>query len=65
MKLSRRQSALEMTKVGRSRWRIIEVAGYWVTFRFATPRELQRGLERRGLRYVGRIDPIEALSKKR
>jgi hypothetical protein len=56
---------MEMTKVGRSRWVLIEVAGYWVTFRFAKRSELKRREERSGLRYVARIDPIEALSDSR
>jgi len=37
------------------RWRLIEVAGYWVFFRFADAVDLKRG-EGRGLRYVGAIE---------
>lgn len=46
-----------MAPVGRTQWRMIQAAGYRVTFRFATKRELQSGKEKSGLRYVSRIDP--------
>jgi hypothetical protein len=36
-------------------WRGIEVAGCWVTFRFAKRKDLRQG-ETPGLRYVANID---------
>jgi hypothetical protein len=38
------------------RWRMIPVAGYNVTFRFADPR---KPAEPKNLRHVGRLDPID------
>lgn len=55
LKLRVPESALEMTPV-EPPWLLIEVAGYWVYFRFANRADLKKG-ETRGLRYVGRVVP--------
>jgi hypothetical protein len=51
-----------MKRVRGKRYRMIECAGYCVTFRFATKREVERGEETPGLRYVASIDPLDSFA---
>lgn len=44
-----------MVPLGDTKWRLIGAGGYVVTFRFAEASEPP------GLRYVARVDPIDAL----
>lgn len=60
--LCRGDSRLKPKRVGRTRWMMIACAGYCVTFRFASKRELRRGEQGPGFRYVATIDPLSDFS---
>lgn len=49
-------------QLGSGPWRLIEVGGYWVIWRYASARELAKAREGAGLRYVGRIVERAVLS---
>jgi hypothetical protein len=53
--LTSRATIEESTELGSGPWRLADIGGYWIVFRFASRGELDLGLERPGLRYVGRI----------